>query len=1062
MASRNFLILVTISLLALITGCSGSALGPVAPDALPAVTQTPVADRRETEAGSNRVPWGLWSIAFDPWANSVSVEPARELAAHYNITDMLLPPACNDCLDIAVNSFNPVTRIMDVDVTLRNPTPVAGRDVRGILFTNPFGHSITNADAWSADWDKPGGQNINPFRAYAKTETNRIFAGLAEHVENFKVYIPSPPVYAGIMFAVDASWPGNCWEPYAIQNFIQDGELQHIIGSQCDIYVDVLDWQDDVNSVRIAVPDITGEDYISLSHVPESTWTVTLTNAEGALPGDYSAQLVVTSANSGAKRLYKYVTITVAGSPAPVVTGIDPSQALSGASMHDVDITGANFLAPCEVELSHASTTITTYNVEVLGPTSIECDFNIPLLADIGYYDVKVINSDEKEGIGEGLFLIIQSSPVVSGIDPDSGHAGESLEGVTITGANFVGPATVEFHPETGDPFTADNVDVVNPNTITCDVNIPFDEQIALFDVKVINNGGQSDIGEDMFEVLCPVPEVLGIEPDFSRRGTTLAGVLIDGDNFYGATGDVRLKRDGEADIVATNVGFDSWEQISCDIEIPIDAGLGDYDVEVINECGETGIGVAMFEIDYAGWANTWGNDIFAGAYCLARDAGGNIIVGGTYSGTTDLDPDPAEVIERPSNGGQDISISKFNPDGDLIWVMVIGGAGDDKAESIAVDGGDNIYIAGSFKNIVDFDPGLGIANRGSNGGDDSFILKLTPNGIYQWVMTWGCSSDDAVTGIEISGAYLYISGMFKNTLIDLDPDPVGADTHTSNGWNDIYLSKFDLTGDFVWGRTMGGSYIDIATDVGVDSAGNVCITGYFHQMVDFNPEAGEDIHSAGDTPDAFLTLFNASGGYQWTHSWGGTATESGEGVAFDTLGNIYIAGNWSETSLDFDPDTVGEDTHSGLGFTDCFLLKLDTSGDYKWGRTWGGTDREMCFDLAVSSAGDIIVSGQFAGTADLDPATGAEFAASGMADAYVSTLDDAGLFQWAVILGGDSATYPDACEAVDVDAAGKVVAAGYFAGDVDFNPDLVGEEIHATSGVQNAFVVKYLSGGNW
>ena len=158
-------------------GCSGVSEEPILPQDNydePAEVQAPADEiPLEREVDSQRVLWGVWDITFDPAEMKVTIVPARNLQAHFNITNMIIPPACDDCFAIAVNGFDTVTRILDVDVTLRNPTPISGKDVRGILHTNDYGHLLSNPDAWTAYWDAPGGDTLNPFIAFAKGEPNR-------------------------------------------------------------------------------------------------------------------------------------------------------------------------------------------------------------------------------------------------------------------------------------------------------------------------------------------------------------------------------------------------------------------------------------------------------------------------------------------------------------------------------------------------------------------------------------------------------------------------------------------------------------------------------------------------------------------------------------------------------------------------------------------------------------------------------------------------------------------------------------------------------------------------
>ena len=153
--------------------------------------------------------WGMWDLYFDENGLEVKAIPVRKPEAHFKVTGKVQPPECFDCLSISVNSFDPVTRIIDVNVTLKNPTVFTGRDVCGILYTNATGHMIKNPDDWTPFYDIQGGDIINPFKAFAKDQNKRSFAPSALHTENYLAYIPKPPNYAGIKYAVTASWVGN-------------------------------------------------------------------------------------------------------------------------------------------------------------------------------------------------------------------------------------------------------------------------------------------------------------------------------------------------------------------------------------------------------------------------------------------------------------------------------------------------------------------------------------------------------------------------------------------------------------------------------------------------------------------------------------------------------------------------------------------------------------------------------------------------------------------------------------------------------------------------------------
>jgi hypothetical protein len=151
-----------ILLLALLgLGCSGGDADPISPS-----YDAPSLDKNR-ESVSNRVLWGVWNLRFDPVEFRVVVKAERKAQTHFNVNGLILPPVCDDCLEIVINSFDPVTRILDADVTLHNPVQKGGFDARGILFTGDAGYIITNADGWTSLFDIPGGESINPFKAFA-------------------------------------------------------------------------------------------------------------------------------------------------------------------------------------------------------------------------------------------------------------------------------------------------------------------------------------------------------------------------------------------------------------------------------------------------------------------------------------------------------------------------------------------------------------------------------------------------------------------------------------------------------------------------------------------------------------------------------------------------------------------------------------------------------------------------------------------------------------------------------------------------------------------------------
>lgn len=389
--------------LLLTVGCSGSILDTTAEN--PAeIIETNV----QPDAG--RMLWGIWDIRFDTVSWTVTAEPMRTALAHFNITDWVLPPACDDCFKIEVNGFDIVTRLLDVDVTLRNPTQLTARDVRGIVYTNEYGHELPYADGWTSLWDIPGGGAVNPFMGFAKSAGYREFAPDAEHVENYIILIPIPPHWNAIQFAVDVSWPGNCREPYAMEDFSHTDFLAEI-GETSDLQVTVRDWQDDVEEVKLAAGEFTGAGYLYFTNTSVDTWEATLVNNEIEEAGDYDLMLTATSSGT-VLPMHQRVRISPDDPPGPKVLGIEPSHAERGDDLSGVVISGKNFEDVESVKLKMTGEPdIETTNVSLIDEETIECDMSISPFAPLGYYDIEVVFTGWGAIVGEGLFKVHDGDP---------------------------------------------------------------------------------------------------------------------------------------------------------------------------------------------------------------------------------------------------------------------------------------------------------------------------------------------------------------------------------------------------------------------------------------------------------------------------------------------------------------------------------------------------------------------------------------------------------------------------------------------------------------------------
>lgn len=176
---------------------------------------------------------------------------------------------------------------------------------------------------------------------------------------------------------------------------------------------------------------------------------------------------------------------------------------------------------------------------------------------------------------------------------------------------------------------------------------------------------------------------------------------------------------------------------------------------------------------------------------------------------------------------------------------------------------------------------------------------------------------------------------------------------------------------------------------------------------------------------------------YEWVQTFGNVGEDRVQDFYLDATGNAYVIGFYYD-SIDIDPGPDSLILDAGTN-ADCFIEKLDPSGNLIWGITIGGNGSDNGIGIVADELGNVYCVGAFSNTADFDPGP-AEFLKSSIggdlsSDIFILKLDVNGNFVWVKTIGNSGAIWGCMGVEVTLDEDNNIYFGGLISGTLDVNP---------------------------
>ena len=389
-------------------------------------------------------------------------------------------------------------------------------------------------------------------------------------------------------------------------------------------------------------------------------------------------------------------------------------------------------------------------------------------------------------------------------------------------------------------------------------------------------------------------------------------------------------------------------------------------------------------------------------------DAVGNLYVLGNFGGTVDFGG-----ISLTSSSSADIFVLKYSKNNQLIWANRIGNTNGGFAGKIAVSENGDVYVSGEYTGTLS----LGTFILNPIGFQDIFIIKYNSNGSVLWAKNAGGSDSDwGGEGLVADHTGVYLTGGFSGTAT------FGSTILTSAGSFDMFLTKLDQNGVFLWAIKGGSSASDRGISLAKDELGNIYVGGIYHANASF----GSFLVTNSGNSDGFIAKYSSNGTVLWVNRISGSIYDWINQIAIDNSGNVYAAGViQSNTTFYSNTNNV---TLNAMEAGGQFIAKYNTNGNLIWAKQpFISSTSDLIQSLSIDKNNNIYTTGAFAGSFVFR----GETYNGGATSSFVTKMSSIGEIQWIKMsYGGTAGNFPSS---ITINHQGDAYVLGNFLGTSTF-----------------------------